>query len=345
MASEHWDQNVKRVEEHTLKGWLDWEFIEDTYIRPQVSGDPNVYYLSHFLNVHLPNKPVARALSLGCGGGNLERALISLGAAQHIDACDVSPESIRLANELAAKEGLQERIHYEVRDIDTIQLPPKTYDFIIAKMSLHHFAQLEHVYSQIAASLKDGGVFVFNEFIAPSRFQWTDLQVELMKEILSVLPEKNTLSSWNQQHIKQIDRPSVADMIAMDPSESVRSAEIMPVLRNYFEVIEYKPYGGTLIHMLLTHVMATFDLDNPDQQALLKMIFLLEKTLIKHEVISSDFAYVVARPYPTGARPLPAGARGSSSRYRGHTPLRQQVVAQAKRRLRPLKARLRRLLS
>jgi hypothetical protein len=43
MTSEHWDKHVAKVEERALKGWLDWQFIEDEYIRPQVSGDPAVY--------------------------------------------------------------------------------------------------------------------------------------------------------------------------------------------------------------------------------------------------------------------------------------------------------------
>jgi len=99
----HWDRNVAAVEGKELKGWLDWEFIEVEHIRPQVSGDKSTYYLQHFFRSHLPRMPVERALSLGCGGGNLERALIALGAAKAIDAYDASPESIRLANELAAK--------------------------------------------------------------------------------------------------------------------------------------------------------------------------------------------------------------------------------------------------
>ncbi len=298
MSSEHWDKNVERIENHTLKGWLDWEFIEQNYIRPQVSGDPNVYYIQHFLARHIQVKPVARALSLGCGGGNLERALISLDAAREIDANDLSPESIRLAKDLAKAEGLQDRIHYQILDVNKAEFPAKTYDFVIAKMSLHHIEQLEHVYAQVKRTLKDGGVFVFNEFIGPSRFQWTDLQVELIAQLLSVIPKKNTFSDWSHQFLTRIDRPTVRDMIAMDPSEAVRSADIMSELKKVFEILEYKPYGGTLLHMLLTHTMASYDLDDPDQQAVLKMIFLFEKTLIQQGVLQPDFAFVVARPKP-----------------------------------------------
>jgi 2-polyprenyl-3-methyl-5-hydroxy-6-metoxy-1,4-benzoquinol methylase len=296
MTSEYWDQIVHDVEQHNLKGWLDWQFIEEEYIRPQVSGDPKIYYLQHFISTHLPNTPVKRALSLGCGGGNLERALISLNAAHIIDAYDVSTESIRLATALAEDEGIGDRINYEARDINTIKLPPNTYDFVIIKMALHHFEQLEHVYQQVAASLKPNGVFVFNEFVGPSRYQWTDLQLQIMNSILKSLPQKNTWSAWTHNYLQEIARPTVEEMIAMDPSEAVRSGEIMTLLTDYFEILEYKPYGGTILHILLNHIMPTFDLNDPADVERLRGLFQLEKSMIQNGVIGSDFAYVVARP-------------------------------------------------
>lgn len=298
MTSEYWDQKVRDVEQKTLKGWLSWPIIEEEYIRPQVSGDSGVYYLSHFMTTHLKNIPVARALSLGCGGGNLERALIHMNAAQEIDAYDISTESVRLAQAMAQDEGIGHRIHYGARDLNTIELPPNTYDFVIIKMALHHFEGLEHIYRQIAASLKPGGVFVFNEFIGPTRYQWTDFQLHTMNKVLNSLPKKNTWSVWTQDYLKEIVRPTVDEMIALDPSEAVRSAEIMPVLAHYFDVIEYKPYGGTILHILLNHIMESFDLDDPEDVERLRGLFALEKALIQNGVLESDFAYVVAKPKP-----------------------------------------------
>ncbi|MEP7290142.1 MAG: class I SAM-dependent methyltransferase [Chloroflexota bacterium] len=342
-TSEHWDKHVERVEAHTLKGWLDWEYLEREYFRPQISGDPDVYYLHHFINQHLPNSPVPRALSLGCGGGNLERALIQLGAAQMIDAYDVSKESIRLAKQMAEEVGLQDRIHYEVRNINKIELPPKTYDFVIIKMALHHFEQLEHVYAQIAQSLTDDGVLVFNEFIGASRFQWTDQQLGLMNELIRVLPDKHRWSVWAQQELGGIERPTLAHMIAMDTSEAVRSAEIMPRLKDHFEIVEYKPYGGTLMHMLLTHIMGTFDLENPEEEALLKLLLLHEKTLIQHGVIGSDFAYVVAQPIGSKPRARIGEPPPIQEATRLRVPLNQMVIGRLHWVLHRVKAWLKQL--
>lgn len=307
-STAHWDTYVRKVESAHLdkpvdadifRGWLDWDFVEEEYIRPQISGSRSVDYFGHFLNTHIKSRPVKRALSMGCGGGNLERAMIAWNAVEHIDAFDFSPESIRLAVELAEMYHIGDRLHYEVQDANHLRLPSESYDFAIAKMSLHHFENLEGVFEQVRQALKPDGLFVFSEFIGPTRYQWTDLQLKLINAILVVLPKRNQWNAYGKTTLDRIDRPTIEQMLAIDPSESVRSAEIMPVLKNYFDVVEYKPYGGALTHMLLTHVMSSFDLKDADQVAILRLIFLFEQTLMEHDVLPSDFAYVVARPKKT----------------------------------------------
>ncbi len=292
LASQHWDDRVGDVEAGRQRGWLDWPLVEEEHIRLQISGDPQVYYLQYFFDQHVEERPVGRILSLGCGGGNLERALVEIGVAQRVDGFDVSPESIRLANQLASEAGLGDRLHYEVVDIDQIELPTGAYDVVIAKMALHHLENLEHIYQQVQACLKPGGVLMINEFVGPSRFQWTDLQLQLMNEVLQVLPEKARKAA----PFLRVLRPELEDMITLDPSESVRSAEVIPVLEQYFEIIDFKPYGGTLLHILLSHVMPGFDLEDEKDLSILRLMFLYERTLIEHEVLPSDFAFLVARP-------------------------------------------------
>ena len=294
MASRHWDEHVGEVESGQPRGWLDWQFIEEEYIRPQISGDSGTSYLPYLFHRHVDALPAARVLSLGCGGGNLERAMIDLGLAEQIDAFDVSPESIRLAKELAASAGMAERIGYAVADLDRIEVAPATYDVVIAKHALHHLENLEHIYDQVRLSLRPGGLLMFNEFVGPSRFQWSDLQLELMNELLEALPKRQRKAA----PFLRVVRPELEDMKTLDPSEAIRSAEVLPLLEERFEIVEYKPYGGTLLHILLSHVMAGFDLEDEHQRGILRLMFLHERTLIRHGVLPSDFACVVARPLP-----------------------------------------------
>ena len=291
-AFQHWDERVGDVEAGRHRGWLDWPTVEEEYVRPWISGDPEEGYLPYLFKRHVADLPAPRVLSLGCGGGNLERAMIDLDLARRVDAFDVSPESIRLAEELAASAGVAERIRYAVADLDHIELAPAAYDVVFAKMALHHLENLEHVYSQIRRSLAPGGVFMFNEFVGPSRFQWTHLQLEMMNELLRALPERQRKAA----PFKRVLRPNLEDIKTLDPSESVRSAEILPLLAEHFDVVEHRPFGGTLLHILLSHVMEAFDLEDEKDLSILRLMFLHERTLIRQGVLPSDFACVVARP-------------------------------------------------
>jgi len=257
----------------------------------------------YFVRKYWRTVPVERGLSLGCGGGNLERGLLlKNNAAARIDAYDASTESIRLATQLAADAGLADVLHYAVADINTLQLPETSYDFAVAKMSLHHFDDLDHVYAQVRKSLKPHGVFVFNEFVGPDRFQWTDAQLDLCNQILNVLPKHLRISSVTGRYLDEITRPTVAEMCAMDPTEAVHSSQILPLLSKYFEIVEIRKYGGTLLHLLLNHVMANFDTSVPSEEALLRLIFAYEKTLHEKGVLESDFCFVVARPLTDAAK-------------------------------------------
>ena len=135
---------------------------------------------------------------------------------------------------------------------------------------------------------------MFNEFVGPSRFQWSDLQLELMNRLLEVLPERHRRAA----PFERVVRPELEEMKVRDPSESVRSAEILPLLEDHFEIVEHKPYGGTLLHILLSHLMPAFDLEDERELSILRLMFLYERTLIRHGVLPSDFVCVVARPLP-----------------------------------------------
>lgn len=88
--------------------------------------------------------------------------------------------------------------------------------------------------------------------------------------------------------------PTLRSVIAVDPSEAVRSAEILPVLRTLFDVVEFRPLGGTILQFLLADIAGNFQ-DEVGEQ-LLGIFFQLEDTLMACGDLPSDFAYIVARP-------------------------------------------------
>lgn len=89
--------------------------------------------------------------------------------------------------------------------------------------------------------------------------------------------------------------PTARSVIAVDPSEAVRSAEIVPLLRQHFDILEYKPLGGTILQFLLADIAGNFQQDETGAR-LLEMLFAIEDALIDAGHIESDFAYIVAAP-------------------------------------------------
>lgn len=289
-----WDAKGLCRDVHRKLNWMDFPVIEEC-INERISGDPRKNWLMWITEKYC-RKAQPAGLVLGCGDGVLERHGVRLGICEHFDGYDVSPKSIQAAQDAASKEGLDHRITYHVCDINAITLPPDRYDIVFCAMSLHHFSALDQVLSHINRSLKQGGLFIFNEFVGPSQFQWTDKQLRIINQTLSLLPEKyrKDLSRFGLTQKKEVFRPSLEDMVRIDPSEAIRSGEIIPLVQQSFTVLEKVDYGGTLLHTLLHNIVGNFDRDKEEDVALLKLLYSFEMLLIEEGVLESDFAVVVA---------------------------------------------------
>lgn len=86
--------------------------------------------------------------------------------------------------------------------------------------------------------------------------------------------------------------PSARSVQSVDPSEAIRSADILPLLRNYFEIVDLKPLGGTILQFLLADIAGNFQ--DEVGEGLLEMLFTIEDTFLDCGDLNSDFAYIVA---------------------------------------------------
>lgn len=264
-------------------------------INRRISGDPNESWLQ-FVKRRFCQQKVESGLSLGCGWGILERAALELGICEYCDAYDLAPEAIATAQSEARKAGLEQRIRYFCADLNELTLEPDRFDICFAGAILHHVANLEHLFRQVKTSLRRGGLFVIIEYVGPSRFQWSDKVERLMNVMLAALPQSHRVSLQDGQTVKgEIRRPSVADVIKLDPTEAVRSDEIRNLVAENFEIVHQANFGGTLLQFTLADIVGNFQPDDPKDEALLDLMILFEETLIEEKVIPSDFAFTVCR--------------------------------------------------
>ena len=156
---------------------------------------------------------------------------------------------------------------------------------------------LDGLYRSVHAALRPGGVFHLHEFVGPSRFQWTDAQLAAVNGYLDSLPAHlRRLPAGRAKPAMQ--RPTIEAMIDADPSEAIRSADILEALDPYFEIIERRDIGGTLLHLALGDIAQNFDPSNAEDQQHLQRLFDLEDQMLADGTIRSDFVVVTATPRP-----------------------------------------------
>jgi SAM-dependent methyltransferase len=242
--------------------------------------------------------PIERAVSIGCGFGALERDLFARGIVRSVDAYDIAAGAVAEAERLAREKGLS-GLRYHLADLETIDLPPQSVDAVFAHSAVHHVERLEALYAVVQRTLRPGGVFHLHEFIGPTRFQWTEEQLRLGNAFLDSLPGRLRRTPDGEPNGVLL-RPTIEDMIAADPSESVRSADLLPAMEPFFEIIEIRRLGGALAHLVLGGIAQNFDPDSPEDAAAMQRLFDLEDAAMADGRIGSDFATITAIPKPLG---------------------------------------------
>ncbi|NWG04921.1 MAG: class I SAM-dependent methyltransferase [Syntrophaceae bacterium] len=274
--------------------WTDSSLIQKYYIHPTISGRMDANWFI-WVKENFFFEPAERALNLGCGDGCLERHGAAINVFKYCDAFDMSPGAIEIAKAKAEELGIQERIHYEVADANQIHLKKAVYDVVFSAMALHHIENLEHVLEEIGGALKKDGLFIISEYVGPNHFQWTDEQLRVANDLLLLLPERFRIDPATGIVRNRIDRQPLSHMMAIDPSEGVRSEDIIPLIEERFRVIKRIDYGGTILNLLLNDIILNFDENQPEDMAILRLIFYIEKFLIRKKILDSDFTFMVAQ--------------------------------------------------
>jgi SAM-dependent methyltransferase len=272
--------------------WTENPVVRAAVMR-RISGDERTDWLEWARDRCLTT-PAGRALSLACGAGYTEREAIRCGLCRAIEGVDLSPLAIDTARKRARAKGMT-TITYRVADLNAIELEPDSYDLVIAKQAIHHVAALEHLLDQVRQALRPAGLFLVNEYVGPSRFQWTDDQLAIMNALLPLLPERLRRYAGPGGGIRsRIERIPPESHAAEDPGEAVRSAEIVPLIAERFELVARRDFGGTILAPLLERIVQNFDPADEKDHSLLQLLLAFEELLLRHRVISSDFTVLVA---------------------------------------------------
>ncbi len=120
----------------------------------------------------LPDLREKRIVDLGCGFGWFCRYALELGA-QSALGIDLSQNMI----EKAQTFGSNPAIKYEINDLETIQLPKESFDFVYSSLTFHYIQNFPNLMKTIYDSLTPRSHLVFtNEhpiYMAPTNPNWS----------------------------------------------------------------------------------------------------------------------------------------------------------------------------
>jgi SAM-dependent methyltransferase len=295
-VSDYWGKQFETMRTDNSY-WLNNKIVEESTYR--LMTDTPKHWLGWLLNDYFTGRTFERSLSVCCGDGAHEIQLFQSGRVGFVSGVDISAGAIKQA--VARFEAIaapRDRYRFEMRDVNALELDG-TFDLILSTGALHHTTNLEDLLGKLAGVLAPNGYFVVVEFIGPNRFQWTDRQIEIANKILTVI-DPFYLRDGNRT---RFERPSIESMLNSDPSEAVRSADVYPLVKKYFEVRHERFYNGTLIHQL--HPLLKSELANRHQRdfdSIVKLILLMEDLLIKNDALPSDFVFLICQKRDSDAR-------------------------------------------
>lgn len=288
-----WDKTTRSRQETPFRGWLDSYHIASERLNARVTGSPSENWLAGLVR-RLRIAPSSRWLSVGCGAAGQEIAAAEAGLLEHMDAIDISPAALEEARRVAEAAGVR-NVDFLETDFHAFEPAAESYDVVFMNMSLHHVEDLDSLLSRISAALRPDGFFLVNEYVGPRQFQFSDLQLAIVRDLLAALPEELRRDLTSGEVKREYERKPVEYWNLVDPSEAVRSDLIVPALERHFDVAERIDYGGTILHLLLEHIVHNFDEGNELHLAILRLLAKVEDVLIDQGVLASDFTVMALR--------------------------------------------------
>lgn len=294
-TARHWSE-WQRSQSAAPPRFVDWgdhpTVLQEVFRR--AFGNPSTSFFE-FLSARYPQLSRGHALSLCSGDGGFECSLLDRGVFGRITGVELSAERIQAARQAANGHA----IDFVQADINIANYGQARYDAVFAKAALHHIDNLEHAMEQIARCLRPQGLLIAIDFFGPSRFQWTDAQLAACNAFWQTRVPPALRIESDGRPTPPVSRPVLEDLIAMDPSEAVRSSDLHALLKQHFELEHDIALGGSLLNLLLSGDRVNrFDPADEVHNQVLREAAAHEHELMRSGVLGSDFRFIVARPRP-----------------------------------------------
>lgn len=237
-----------------------------------------------------------RGVSLGCGAGRLERALVTAGTCKSFHGIDISEGAVADARRAAAEASLP--ITYEAADLNFVELEPHAYDLVVAQTSLHHVLFLERVAFQAWRALKPNGLMWIHDFVGETQGQYQPKRLQIINELLAILPEKHRRNINNGRTVSKIETPKPGTLGS--PFEKIRSGDIVPIFTTLFD-IEWKAEFTAFLDLVAPPGTRSSYAQNEDTRTAMELLLYMDQLCLREGLIKPVAGQYLLRP-----KPLPA---------------------------------------
>lgn len=259
IAAQYWNKVAREaaVRPFPLKWWEEPRIIR--HINARVCGEPIDGFNSGFirrLKERISGLPLRRGVSVGCGDGRKELNYIKQGIVDKFELFEIAEERVRQGEQIYLKTGYQDCVKFSMQNPFEGSWEAR-YDLVVWDNALHHMFNVDEALQWSRAVLNPGGWLIMNDFVGPTRFQWTDRNLEYVNRIRKLLPEKYFTDPYDpsKQLARELGRHRIENMMKVDPSEAADSSNIVPALRKYFPNVDIQFTGGAIYNLALSGVL------------------------------------------------------------------------------------------
>ena len=277
-------QTTLRAERrHWARPWFS-DALASAYMPPAVVAFDNTRLTGDaarpWLDDLLARGPFGTAAVLGCDDeSNHAATWLRAGGSPELDIYELSADVIR-RSQVAVLRGAR----FVETDLNFVRLPTARYDVVWSSGTLHHIVNLEHLFDEVGRALRPGGLFAVHDYVGETRLRCEPRRLERVNATLAEVPAR-----FRRGGIDAI-RPEKLGY-AQSPFCTVRSADILPMARERFDVV-HEGYTSALFPLFLVLDLGALEREAPE---VLERVLGAEAAALADPSIRPCGAYVVFR--------------------------------------------------
>lgn len=136
-------------------------------------------------------------LEIGCGTGQLTRALVGMPSVTHVHASDISADFLSLTRQVLA--ACPDKVFYYTCDANVLPFQPASFDLVVGHSVLHHLLDYTHVIEQASHLLRPGGCAVFFEPVLQGK-----VMIAFLADMMLRIHEKTGYGSLDEADCEKI---------------------------------------------------------------------------------------------------------------------------------------------